>query len=234
MTATRPIVVTGATGQQGGATARHLLAAGFPHPHPCARSRTSPRPRELAAAGAEVVVGDMLDPASLRYAFDGAHGVYSVQTWRGPGGVEAERQAGINVAEAAAEAGVAHLVYSSVASADKSTGLAHFESKHQIEQRIAELGVPATILRPVFFMDNFRWQVAGIREGRLVQGIKPETRLQMVAVDDIGGIAALAFSAPDEWIGRTVELAGDNLTMVGGRCGLLGETGASGDLHARA
>ena len=63
-------------------------------------------------------------------------------------------------------------------------------------------------------MDNFRWQAAGIREGRLVQGIKPETRLQMIAVDDIGGIAALAFREPDEWIGRTLEIAGDELTMV--------------------
>ena len=84
----------------------------------------------------------------------------------------------------------------------------------EIEQRIAELGIPATILRPVFFMDNFRWQAAGIREGRLVQGIKPETRLQMIAVDDIGGIAALAFREPDAWMGRTFEIAGDELTMV--------------------
>ena len=127
----------GATGQQGGATARHLLAAGLPI-RILVRDPDKPAARELASAGAEVVVGDMLDPASLRYAFDGAHGVYSMQTWRGPGGVEAEKQAGINVAEAAAEAGVAHLVYSSVASADKSTGLAHFESKHEIEQRIAD------------------------------------------------------------------------------------------------
>jgi len=63
-------------------------------------------------------------------------------------------------------------------------------------------------------MDNFRWQAAGLREGRLVQGARPTTSLQMIAVDDVGAFAALAFGAPDEWIGRTIELAGDELTLV--------------------
>jgi len=213
MPAINPIVVLGATGRQGGATARHLLANGSPV-RIVVRDPAKPAAQALVAVGAEVVVGDMLEPESLRRAFKGACGVFSVQTWRGPGGVEAERQAGFNVAKAAAETGVEHLVYASVASSDKATGLAHFESKHQIEQRIAALGVPATVLRPVFFMDNFRWQAEGIRQGRLVQGAKPETRLQMIAVDDIGGIAALAFREPDAWLGRTIEIAGDDLTMV--------------------
>lgn len=212
MSADRTIVVLGATGQQGGATARHLLASGTPI-RILVRDPNKPAAIELAAAGAEVVVGDMLDADSLRGAFDGAHGVYSVQTWRGPGGIEAEKRAGFNVAEAAAATGIDHLVYSSVGGADRAPEVAHFESKHQIELRIAALGIPATILRPVFFMDNFRWQAADIREGRLVQGVKPETRLQMIAVDDIGAFAAMAFGAPGEWIGRTVELAGDELTM---------------------
>jgi len=213
MSANHTIVVTGATGQQGGATARHLLASGWPI-RILVRDPDKPAVKELAEAGAHVVVGDMLDPDSLRHAFDGAHGVYSVQTWRGPGGIAAEKQQGFNVAQAAADSGVEHLVYSSVASADRSTGLAHFDSKWEIERRTAELGIPATILRPVFFMDNFRWQASGIMDGRLVQGVKPDTRLQLIAVDDIGGIAAMAFSVPDEWIGKAVELAGDELTMV--------------------
>ena len=212
MSANHTIVVLGATGQQGGATARHLIASGTPV-RILVRDPNKPAVLELEAAGAEVMVGDMLDLSSLHSAFDGAHGVYSVQTWRGPGGVETEKQAGFNVAEAAAATGVAHLVYSSVGGADRAPEVAHFESKHQIELRIASLGIPATILRPVFFMDNFRWQATGIREGHLVQGVMPETRLQMIAVDDIGAFAAMAFGAPDEWIGRTVELAGDELTM---------------------
>ena len=212
MNASRIVVVTGASGQQGGATARHLLASGWPI-RILVRDPEKPTVLEFAAAGAEVVVGDMLDPSSLSRAFEGAHGVFSVQTWRGPGGVEAERREGFNVAQAAAEAGVVHLVYTSVAGADEAPELAHFVSKREIELRIAELGVPATVLRPTSFMDNLRWQAAGIREGRLVQGIKPETRLQMIAVDDIGALAALAFGAPEAWIGKTVELAGDELTM---------------------
>lgn len=213
MLTTAPIVVLGATGHQGGATARHLLANGSAV-RILVRDPDKDAAKELAASGAEVVIGDMLEPDSLRSTFDGAHGVFSVQTWRGPGGVEAEMQAGFNVAEAAKQAGVAHLVYTSVASADRAPGVAHFESKREVELRIAALGVPATILRPVFFMDNFRWQAAGIHDGRLVQGIKPETRLQMIAVDDIGGIAALVFNAPEKWIGWTIEIAGDELTMV--------------------
>jgi len=209
----RTIVVTGATGRQGGATARHLLAADMPI-RILVRDPEKPAARELEAAGAEVVVGDLLDPPSLRDAFEGAYGVYSMQTWRGPGGIEAEKAGGFNVAQAAADANVEHLVYSSVGGADRAPGLAHFASKWAIEQRITELGVPATFLRPAFFMDNFRWQAAGIREGRLVQGAKPETRLQMIAVDDIGAFATLAFASPAEWIGRTIELAGDELTLL--------------------
>ena len=209
----RTIVVTGATGQQGGATARHLLAAGWPI-RILVRDPAKPGAVEFARAGAEVVVGDLLDPDSLRAAFEGAYGVYSMQTWRGPGGIAAEKEAGFNVAQAAADAGVAHLVYSSVGGADRAPEVAHFVSKHEIEQRIAALGLPATILRPVFFMDNFRWQAAGIQAGKLVQGVKPTTRLQLIAVDDIGAFAALAFGAPDEWIGRTLEIAGDELTLV--------------------
>ncbi len=213
MNTTQPIVVTGATGQQGGATARHLLSAGW-SVRILVRDPDKPEARDLAAAGAEIVVGDMFDVGSLHDAFEGAHGVFSVQTWRGPGGVEAEKQQGFHVAEAAAGTGVAHVVYTSVGGADRAPELAHFASKREIELRIAGLDLPATILRPVFFMDNFRWQASGIREGRLVQGVKPTTRLQMIAVDDIGAFAAHAFGAPDEWIGRTIELAGDDLTMV--------------------
>lgn len=213
MSAERTIVVTGATGQQGGATARHLLANGWPV-RVLVRDPDQASVRQFEAAGAEVAVGDLLEPTSLARAFEGAYGVYSVQTWRGPGGVDAEKTGGFNVAQAAADARVQHLVYSSVGGADRAPELAHFASKWAIEQRLSELGLPATILRPVFFMDNFRWQVAGIREGRLVQGVKPTTRLQMVAVDDIGAFAAIAFGAPEEWIGRTIELAGDDVTMV--------------------
>jgi uncharacterized protein YbjT (DUF2867 family) len=213
MTENRTIVVTGATGQQGGATARHLLADGW-RVRALVRDSAAPRAQELVSEGAELVTGDMLDPHSLRDAFDGAHGVFSVQTWRGPGGVDEEKRAGMNVAEAAGRTGVKHLVYASVGAADRAPELAHFASKREIEVRIGELGIPATILRPVFFMDNFRWQAAGIREGRLVQGAKPDTRLQMIAVDDIGAFAALAFADHDRWTGRTITLAGDELTLV--------------------
>ena len=158
-------------------------------------------------------MGHFEDPASLAHAFEGAYGVYSVQTWRGPRGVEAEEEAGVAIAAAAAAAGISHLVYSSVGGADRAPQLTHFVSKLRIEQRIAHLGIPATVLRPTSFMDNFKWQAGGIHAGRLVNGIRPTTRLQMIAVDDIGGLAARAFGAPEHWIGTTLEIAGDELTM---------------------
>jgi uncharacterized protein YbjT (DUF2867 family) len=213
MNSNRTIVVTGATGRQGGATARHLLANGWPV-RIFVRDPNKPAALALEAAGAEVAIGDFSSVDSLINAFYGAYGVYSMQTWRGPGGVEAEKRGGLNVAEAAARSGILHLVYSSVAGADRAPQLAHFASKLEIERRIADLGLPATVLRPALFMDNYRWQADGIRAGKLVQGTKPTTRVQMIAVDDIGGIAALAFGNPSAWIGTTLELAGDELTMV--------------------
>jgi uncharacterized protein YbjT (DUF2867 family) len=206
------ITVLGATGRQGGATARHLLARGH-DVRALVRDPGKPAAVALAEEGAELVTGDMLDRESLERAFTGVDGVFSVQTWRGPGGVAAEREGGFKVADAAAEAGVSHLVYTSVADAEKAPELAHFASKHEIERHIASIGIPATILRPVFFMDNFSWQAEGIRGGKLVQGVLPETRLQMIAVDDIGALAAMGFDDPETWLGRTVSLAGDELTM---------------------
>ncbi|HJU05233.1 MAG TPA: NmrA family NAD(P)-binding protein, partial [Nitrospiraceae bacterium] len=111
--------------------------------------------------------------------------------------------------------GVEHYVYSSVASADRHTGIPHFESKWKIEQHIRESGLPATILRPAFFMENFSapWMRPSIMEGTLALPLRPAKKLQMVAVHDLGEFAAAAFLRPEEFIGRTIELAGDELTM---------------------
>jgi uncharacterized protein YbjT (DUF2867 family) len=212
--AEKTILVAGATGQQGGAVARHLLAAGWPV-RALTRDSDGPAARALADQGASVVQGDLADRSSLERALEGAYGVYSVQVFWPPSvGVEGEVLHGKSLADAAKAAGVKHFVYSSVGSAERNTGVAHFESKWQIEQHIRAVGLPATILRPVFFMENFNFPNfrQPILEGTLNWELRPDTRLALIAVDDIGAFAALALEKPEEFIGQAIEIGGDELT----------------------
>jgi uncharacterized protein YbjT (DUF2867 family) len=206
------ILVTGATGQQGGATARHLLADGW-QVRAFVRDPNKTAAQDLAAKGAELAQGDLDDRASIDRALRGVHGVFSVQIFMGPDGPAGEARQGKLLADAAKAAGVQHFVYTSVGGAERKTGLPHFESKWQIEEYIRSLGLPATILRPVWFMENWRAPWMAPRDGVLAIGLRPNTSLQMIAVDDIGAFAALAFSRPQEFIGKALELAGDALTM---------------------
>lgn len=207
------ILVTGATGRQGGAAAHHLLKAGW-QVRILARDPDKPAAVELGHRGAQAFRGDFDDTDSLHQALEGCYGAFSVQNVAETG-PERETSQGKQFADAAREAGIQHFVYSSVGAADKKTGVPHFESKWQIEQHIAAVHLPATILRPVFFMDNFlRPDMAdAIHNGTLAMPLEEGTRLQMIAVHDIGGMAAKAFDEPDEFIGKAIDLAGDELTM---------------------
>ena len=207
----RLILVTGATGKQGGAVLRHLRDKGFPV-RALTRHPDRPEARALVGHGTEVVAGDLDDRASVARALDGVYGVFSVQS-RTEEGVEAEIRQGIALADAARRENVSHLVYSSVGSADQHTGVPHFDSKFQIEEHIRESGVPYTILRPVFFMENWLGMRAGMEQGTLTLPLKPDTRLQMIAVDDIGAFVAMAFEFPGRWQGHALDIAGDELSM---------------------
>jgi len=208
----RLILVTGATGQQGGAVARKLLERGFAV-RVLTRDTQKPAAKELAGLGAEVVEGDLDDRASIERALEGVRGVFSVQQFAETG-VEGEVRQGKALADAAKEAGVEHFVYSSVGSAHKETGIPHFDSKWEVEEHARGIGLPCTVLRPVFFMQNWEWMREPILGGALPQPLDPEKPLQNVAVEDIGAFAALAFENPDQWIGREVDLAGDEMTMT--------------------
>lgn len=206
------ILVSGATGQQGGAIARHLLQKGFTV-RALTRDADQDAARKLSQAGAEIAEGDFEDRASLDKAFRGVYGAFSVQnTW--VVGVDGEIRQGKAFADAALDAGIEHFVYSSVSSADRDTGIPHFDSKWEIEKYIRSLELPATILRPVFFMENWFSLKEQILDGKLPQPLLPETTLQQIAVDDIGFFAALAFSDPETWLGEAMELAGDELSMT--------------------
>ena len=207
------IAVTGATGQQGGAVARKLLTEGW-QVRALTRDLNKPAAQELKALGAELIAGDMDNRAELDAAFQGVYGVFSVQNfWLPTVGFENEIKQGKAVADAAKAAGVQHLVYSSVGSAHRGMGQKHFESKWIIEQYIHTLNIPYTILRPVAFMDNHNWSRAYILNGTFSgNGTRPDKATQIIAVEDIGVFVALAFANLKDYQGKTIELAGDELT----------------------
>ncbi len=209
------ILITGATGQQGGATARALLAAGH-QVVAMTRNPSSEKAQELAALGAQVIQGDLDDETSLRSALEGKWGVFAVQnTWEA--GVEGEEEQGKRIARLAKEAGVQHYVYASVGSADKDTGIPHFDNKYRVEQTVRGLGFPSyVILRPVFFMENLSspWFKPGIDDGVVAIAARPDTRIQMVAVADIGEYGKLAFEKHQELNGQALDFAGDEMTPV--------------------
>ncbi|MCK6547457.1 NmrA/HSCARG family protein [Myxococcota bacterium] len=206
--------MTGATGNQGGAVARELLRHGH-RVRAMTRKPSTETARALANLGAEVVAGDLDDVRSLEKAVAGVWGVFGVQnTWEA--GVAREEAQGKRLAEVARRGGVQHFVYSSVGSANRNTGIPHFENKWQVERTIRRLGFPSyTILRPVFFMENWAspWFKPGLDQGKVMIALKPETALQMVAVQDIGRFGLMAFENHELMNRRELELAGDELTM---------------------
>jgi uncharacterized protein YbjT (DUF2867 family) len=205
----KPILVTGATGQQGGAVARALLAKGQ---QVRVMTRHPEKAASLAKAGAEVVQGDLTNQAILQMALRGVHGVFAMSTWVEEG-MEAEVRQGTMLADAAKQAGIAHYVYTSVGSAHRNTGIPHFDSKWKVEQHIRQIGLPATILRPVWFMENFTTFAKPSAEGVLMLPMKPSRKLAMVALKDIGEFGAAAFLRPNDFLGQAIDLAGDDLTM---------------------
>ncbi len=210
----KTILVTGATGYQGGAVALALLLNAGWKVRALVREETNSATRTLMGKGAELVTGDRDDRDSLVKALKGVYGVFSVLTST-TGGPEDEIREGNALADLAGDAGIEHFIYSSVAGADRGTGVSFFESKETIERHIREIGLPATIVRPSFFMHNLRApeMYASIMNGTLALAVKSERPVQMLAVEDLGEFVRIAFENPGEYIGKTIELAGDELTM---------------------
>ncbi|MGW0180444.1 NmrA/HSCARG family protein [Nocardia sp. NPDC003345] len=229
---TEPVLVTGATGKQGGATARALRAAGVPV-RALVRDPAGDRARALAAGGVELVAGDLEDRESVTRAAKGIRAVFSVQM---PpitaAGFEfaGEVVQGLNLIEGALAAGVEHFVHTSVSGAGQHTELPGWaegrwagmapsmEAKTAIQDRLRTAGFRYwTLLKPGFFMENFLPSMAylfprGV-EGGLVGVLKPHTHLSLAAVDDIGTAAAAAVLAPERFHRVELELAGDYRSM---------------------
>lgn len=215
--ANSPILVFGATGQQGGSVVDALLEAGVPV-RALVRDLATDKAVALRARGVELVQGDLAEPATIRPAMAGARGVFSVQTSSPSGEITDadEVRYGISIADLAVDAGVQHLVYSSICSIsgadDEPTGMGHFDSKRLIEAHVRTLPITWTIVRPVTFMDMLAMPGFGLDEGRFTFFAAPDQVMQFVAVEDIGKFVAPIFADPARFAGQTLELASHTAT----------------------
>lgn len=210
----RIILVTGATGNQGGSVASKLVSSGW-RVRALVRDPNKPAARALAWKGVELTRGDLNDRASIAKAMTGVYGVFGVFAWH-EGDIESEIRHGENTVDAAKAAGVRHFIYSSVGGAERSTGIPHFDSKWQTEEYIQAAGLSATVFRPVFMTYNFNRpeMQSSIMKGTITMALKRDRPLQMLAVDDLAVFVNLAFETPADYMGKAIELAGDELTMV--------------------
>ncbi|MCB0577568.1 MAG: NmrA/HSCARG family protein [Saprospiraceae bacterium] len=209
------ILVTGATGAQGGSVAYALLNQQIFSVRILTRNPDSERAQALKQAGAEVVEGDMGNPASLAKALEGCYGVFGVTNfWEH---FEQEFKHGKNLIEAVHSSGVKHVVLSTLADYQGMTGGAlrvpHFDLKAELEGYAKSLQLPATFLRVAFYYENFLGFIP-LQKGRgdyytfgFPQG---DTRLSMASAEDIGGIVSTIFGHPAEYIGRVVGAVGED------------------------
>ncbi|MGR9393794.1 NmrA/HSCARG family protein [Rhizobium leguminosarum] len=212
MSNTRSVLVTGATGQQGGAVVRALIARGH-RVKAISRRPESDGAKRLAAAGVEVVAGNLDDGASVAAAAEGVDAMFLMGNSY-EAGTDAETRQGIAAADAAKAAGIGHLIYSSVADAHKKTGIPHFDSKYLVEKHIAGLGIPYTISAPVAFMENTvaPWAIDGLRQGVYAAALPPARVLQQVTIDDIGAFVATLAERREQVFGKRFDIAGDELS----------------------
>jgi len=207
----RNILVTGATGQQDGSLARLLLQKKH-KVYALTRNTHSSAAQELRNRGAVIVKGDLDDSDSLKRAVKDVQSVFLMGT-PFEDGTEGETRRGKLMAEIAKENSIEHLVYSSVANADKNTGIPHFESKYKVEQHIQNLGIPYTIIGPTSLMENLlSYSRAGLRQGQLALPLPPSTILQQIALENIAEFSTLVLERRNSFLGKRIDIASDELT----------------------
>jgi uncharacterized protein YbjT (DUF2867 family) len=226
-TSTRSILVTGATGAQGGATARQLLAAGYSVRF-LTRSDKSPQAAELIRLGAEPTLGDFESPPALELATRGVSGVFSVQL-PDSSGTDSERRHGFALIDAARKNGVTQFVHTSVSCAGRHQSFPRWDEgywskkywtdKWEVEEAVRNAGFAAwTVLRPAFMMENFAQPKAAymfphLAAGQIATALRLSTRMQLITADDVGAFACAAFQRPDSYHGHNIEMAAEALTM---------------------
>ena len=211
---TGTIAVFGATGQQGGAVVDALLTRGS-RVRALVRTPGSDRARALAARGVDLSTIDVDDPASLATALKAVDAFYFMTPEsHSPGETENEIRLGATLIDAAVAARVPNVVFNSVSGAEHDSGVAHFASKGRIEDLLRRSGLRATMVRPVVFMDNFAKLPLTVRDGELVlkMPVPDGVGLKLVAVKDIGLVAAAILLGTAVVPGGAVEVIGDELT----------------------
>jgi len=208
------VLVTGATGKQGGGLARLLLAGGH-RVRAFTRKPDSPAAEELRKAGAEIVSGQFEDRASVERAARGMDVVFLVMTPYEQGAA-AELRLGKLAVDAVHAAGVPYVVYSSVGNADTKTGIPHFDSKFQVEEHLKSSGMEYSIVAPVAFSENLLapWTLGGLAQGTLLMGVLPDRKLQMISLAEIAEFTALAVEQRSKFRGHRVDIASVELTPV--------------------
>ncbi|KAH6642468.1 hypothetical protein C7974DRAFT_351080 [Boeremia exigua] len=210
------VLVTGSTGQQGGAVLQSLRAADRKDLkiRAMTRSPQSAAAKKLRSQGIDIVQADLEDGASLEAALRGCDAAYLVTDFRGSGDVQGEIQQGKNFVDAAVRAaGVGHVVYSSVAGCEDPE-VEHFHSKYSIEKYLHESGIHWTVIRPVGFMDVI--PPAGLARTFFLGAMKAvfrNSKQKWIACDDIGSAVARALMGREECFEKTYEIAGDVATV---------------------
>src|SRR6202521_5379047 len=203
------VVVIGSTGNQGGAVARGLLERGH-KVRAVTRDPNSSQAKSLANAGATLGAASLEDTVAITKALQEATSLFAMTTPFG-GGVDAETRQGVAAADAAKAAGV-HLVFNSAGSANRQTGIPHFDSKYEVEKHIAKNGVRATVLGPVYFMENLYFTKEQLAKGIYAAPLPPTRQLAQVAVADIGAVAVRLLEDPGRFARKRLDLVGEELT----------------------
>lgn len=208
----KTVLVVGATGKQGGSVVRALMKRGH-KVKVLTRNPSSKAAIALHDSGIEITVGDTTHEDSLRSVLQGIDLVFAM-TAPFHNDHDNEIAQGINMADAAKAAGINHFVFSSVASANRNTGIPHFETKYKVEQHIVQSGIPFTIIGPTAFMENFiqPFALPNLANGKIARGLPASRTVQLIAVEDIGSFAAFVIEHRDSFLGKRIDIAGDELS----------------------
>lgn len=211
----KSILVTGATGQQGGATARELLKFGF-QVKALIRDKNSNKAKELAQLGAKLIKGDWSNFDSFETSLNHVDAVYMVLPPVWDMNEEAdnkEADLGIDFINVLKDKNIKFVIYSSVFMSDKQKAFRP-RFKHTIEEHLWKSGLHAVVLRPATFMENFLMPSTGISEGKFYNFMPQGKKVPYITTEDIGIFARIIFQDPDKYVGKTIDLAGDKIDEI--------------------
>jgi len=204
----KKVLITGITGQQGGALARHLLDQkvilfGL------TRNKNSEKSKALTSKGVGIIEGNLDDLSSYESHLDNIDAVFLVQSFEQ--GKENEIKQGKKFIDSVKTKNVKHFIYSSVLGADLNTGVPHFESKFELEKHVKSSGTDYTILRPASFNENFLNPeiTKRLEKGKLVMPLNKSVIQQFISTDDVGKIAAKVITKPKAYKNKVLSLATD-------------------------